>query len=230
MNLQDRSATFIQENCTEGDKVDPRQSEVVAQYKPDIIIFEYPAGQDGPGLVFNDHPCSHKPLREVNRIKRWLHKAAESFPYAYSDILVWEKIEDLWAQGHEVKLYNVDAPAEVRREHYYHFPGTYEESKDDWLFQAFMYVRESYMHSNWKTALAPYDDQTDLTVAVFLQSLHWQGVSFLDSGPSKEEIWSYYFGSVSAPRPETITQRIKERSPVLYNYWPVGFNGPRESV
>jgi hypothetical protein len=33
---------FIQRNCVEGDKIDPRQANAVLQYRPDIIIFESP--------------------------------------------------------------------------------------------------------------------------------------------------------------------------------------------
>lgn len=108
---------YIQENCAEENKIDPRQAKIVAKYRPDIILFELPAKRGNPSLIFNDYSLARKPLREIERIKRNLKIAARKYPYALSDICIWENIEKLWRDDRNVLLFNIDGPAELRREY-----------------------------------------------------------------------------------------------------------------
>lgn len=109
---------FIQENCAEGNRTDLRQARVVARYRPDIILFEYPAKSGNPSLVFNRYSPAKKPFKEVERRKRGFKIAARKFPYALSDIHVWENIEKLWRGGHNVLLFNIDGPDDLRRDYF----------------------------------------------------------------------------------------------------------------
>lgn len=56
---------YIQKNCIEGRKVDLRQAQAVLKYKPDIILFELPAGKNGAGTIFNKYTANKKPLKKL---------------------------------------------------------------------------------------------------------------------------------------------------------------------
>jgi len=86
---------FIQSDCIEGDTIDIRQTRAILKYRPDIIIFEMPAGKNGPGTIFNRYTCDKKPLKKVHEIIKNLKISAQKFPYAASDINVWENIKKL---------------------------------------------------------------------------------------------------------------------------------------
>ena len=211
---------FIQENCTEGNRADLRQARAVTRYRPDIILFEYPAEKGNPSLVFNRYDPDKKPLKEVERIKRGLKIAARKFPYALSDVPVWENIEKLWHAGHNVLLFNVDGAEELRRDYFKLAHGlTYDEQRKTPIFWVHCYLREIAMANYIRRILNNYKEKQDPVVAVFLQSIHWQHVKFLLKDPSQKKIWNYYFGRFPKINPGNIASAIRKQSPVHYKYW-----------
>lgn len=213
------SPKFIQRDCVEGDAVDLRQARSILKHRPDVVIFEMPQDKSGPDTVFNRYPPDKKPLQKVAAIIARLRIAAEDYPYAASDIAVWENIETLWSQGHDVLVYNIDTPDELRRRYFVDMQPDYPAVRRDWLFWAYLLLRDSHMTKNLRWILNNYRRRENPTVVVFLQANHWRHVKFLLEDPSKQEIWNYYFHSFPKLRPETIADEIKARSKVLYKYW-----------
>jgi hypothetical protein len=211
---------FIQENCTEGNRVDLRQARVVVRYRPDIIFFELPAEKGNPSLLFNHYGPLEKPLKEVERIQRRLKIAARKYPYALSDVHVWENIEKLWRENHDVLLFNIDGPDELRRDYHRHLGAApYDSQKKHLIFWAHCYLREIQMAKHIRRILKNYQKKSHPIVAVFLQSIHWQHVRFLLKNPSQKKIWHYYFGRFPKINPANIGREIKKESTVHYTYW-----------
>jgi len=212
---------FIQENCNESNKIDKRQSEVVLAYKPDIIFFELPQGKNNPNTIFNKYDVCNKPRGKVKEIEEGLTGAAKKYPYATSDVLVWKNIKKLWKSGHNVYIYNVDAPDILRREYFSKFEIQYPQVRKDWLFWAYLYIRDTYMAKNIKWALKKHKDKDNLVVAVFLQSIHWKNVKFLLNCKSKKDKWSYYFSDFPDIQANNIDEKIRQRSNIIHRYWSV---------
>lgn len=211
---------FIQHDCVEGDKVDLRQAEATLLHRPDIIIFEMPQnGNRGPGTIFNRYSCANKPTEKVDEIIKKLKISARKFPYAASDIAVWENIKMLWAEGVNTQIYNVDAPERMRREYFLFKNPGYPAVRKDWFFWVYLYLRDAHMAKNIRRVLDACSGKKDPTILIFLQSIHWKHVQFLLTNPSREKIWKYYFGNFPNIKPGAIECKIKERSKILGEYW-----------
>lgn len=170
---------FIQRDCVEGDKADLRQAEAVLKHRPDIIIFEMPQGSSrGPGTIFNLYSCANKPIEKVDEIIKGLKVSARKYPYALSDIAVWENIKTLWKEGVNTQIYNVDAPDRMRREFSLFTKQGYPAVRKEWFFWGYLYLRDTYMARNIKKALDGYSKKKNPTVLIFLQSIHWKHSSF----------------------------------------------------
>ncbi len=211
---------FLQFSCREGNKPDYRQANAVLKYKPDIILFEMPAEGGNPSLIFNRYKPDKKPFTKVEKIKKSLRRAAKKYPYAASDIRVWENIEKLWREGRETLLFNVDAPQELRA-HYHKIYGDipYTQVRHEWWFWAYLLIRECQMAGHIENILKHYRVKRKPTVAVFLQSIHWEHVKFLLRKPSEKGIWRYYFGKFPEISPANIRGPIKKKDKILYKYW-----------
>lgn len=210
---------FIQRSCVEGNKIDLSQANAILKYKPDIILFELPAGKNGLETIFNKYPTNKKPLKKVDEIIKNLKISAKKYPYAESDIFVWQNIKKLWSEGHNVLIFNIDAPDELRREYIKKLELKWPGALKDFLFWVYQYIREVHMTKNTEKILKNYSENKNPTVAVFLQSIHWKHVQFLLKKPSKPETWKYYFGRFPKLKPETIGGEIKKRSLFLYKWW-----------
>lgn len=197
-----------------------RQSAAVKRYKPDIIFFEEPSSGGNPSSPFNRYSANKKPLADVKKIKAGLRKAAKKTPYALSDVFVWENITSLWRAGHNVLVFNVDAPQELRHEGFERCKSVpLSNAKRTWEFWVYVYVRETIMAYYMEQILKKHFGMKKVVAAVFLQSFHWQHVKFLLRRPSKEKIWRYYFGRFPKLTPATITRELKSKAPVLSRYW-----------
>jgi hypothetical protein len=211
---------FIQANCVEGKRIDLRQANVVKKYKPDIILFEIPAGRSGPSLIFNKFSPEKKPVRKVAAIKKGLRTVAHIYPYALSDIRIWENIETLWREGKNTLLFNIDVSEKLRtywHKEYGDIP--YRILIKQWWFWVYLLMREREMKENVEDILRHYKGKKRPIVAVFLQSIHWDHVQFLLSHPSEKAVWKYYFGKFSDITPANIGALLKEMNKVLYGYW-----------
>jgi hypothetical protein len=212
---------FIQASCVEGKRVDLRQANVVARHKPDFIFFELPATKGGPASSFNNYAPIKKPFRAVRKIKDDLRKASRKYPYALSDVAVWENIEGLWREGHNILLFNVDAPAALRS-HYHERYGDipYSRARKHWWFWAYLLMRDRWMAENIREILKGQLGKREVvTIAVFLQSIHWEHVKFLLTKPSRKRIWKFYFGNFPELTPANVGERLREEDSTLYRYW-----------
>ena len=66
-------------------------------------------GRD-PSLVFNRYSPGQKTTERGRAENARLKIAAQKYPYALSDVHIWENIEKLWRSGHNVLLFNIDGP------------------------------------------------------------------------------------------------------------------------
>lgn len=209
---------FYQYDCVEGDKADLRQAGAVSRWKPDIVIFELPQSRSGkPGTIFNRYSCAHKPIQKVEEIIKGKKRAAKKYPYALSDVSVWENIQKLWREGINTQVYNVDSPRQMRSE-FNLFPH-YPACRKDWLFWAYLYLRDTYMARNIRWVLEHYSGRKDPTILIFLQSIHWDHAQFLLGNPSPRKVWDFYLGKFSQIKPKTIEKEIGKRSKILAKYW-----------
>jgi hypothetical protein len=210
---------FIQFSCIEGDKIDLRQANSILKYKPDIIIFEMPQGKNGSSIIFNKYSCDKKPLNKVRQIIQKLKISAKKYPYAASDIMVWNNIMTMWRQNINTQIYNVDTPDEFRREPNL-FNVSYPAVRQDWFFWVYLYIRDSFMVKNIQKVLVNYQQKENPTILIFLQSIHWKNVQFLLKSPSKKDVWKYYFGRFKNIKPtKDLDKKIKLRNLMVYKYW-----------
>lgn len=211
---------FIQFNILEQNKLDYRQARAVLKYRPDIIIFEEAAEKFNPETIFNKYRPENKPLKKLLVIQKNLRKNAKRFRYVLSDIKTWENIKQLWEEGHDVLVYNVDAPKEMRREFFEVWRNMYPCALKNWLWVASrLYIRETIMTGHIKNILLKYRGKANPIILVCLQKTHWVHVKFLLSSPAKEKIWRYYFGKFKEVSPENIGGKIKSANKVFYKYW-----------
>src|SRR5512136_799924 len=98
---------FVQINCRESEKADPRQSRGILKYRPDIVFFETPQDQIPSIHLLNTYPPLHKPLSSVMALQSKLRIVSKKDPWVASDIRTLDNIVKLWNRGHQVLLYNV---------------------------------------------------------------------------------------------------------------------------
>lgn len=210
---------FHQFDCKEENRPDYRQARAVLKYRPDIIIFETPEKNGTPDSPFNKYGPGKKPQKKIEERLNSLEREAKRFGYAKSDIRTLQNINQLWRTGHEVLLFNVDAPLELRGEWFDAWEGMYPCASKNWLWWVRIYLRERIMANHLKSILKKYKKGKPLTILIFLQVFHWRHVEFLLSDPSKSQIWNYYFGKFQKVERSAIGSRIKKVNKIFYKYW-----------
>jgi len=212
---------IVQFDIREENRKDYRQARAVLKYRPDIIIFENPEHNLSPESKFNKYSPQNKPMKEFLAIQKYFKIAAkEGFGYALSDIKTWKNIMQLWREGHNVLIYDVDGPAELRQEFFHVWRHMYPCALKNWLWVACrFYIREVIMAKHVCNILKKYKAKTNPTILICLQKIHWVHVKFLLSNPSKEKIWKYYFGRFKEISRKNITSKIKKENKVFYKYW-----------
>lgn len=209
---------FIQRNCTEGDRIDLRQANAIQKYKPDIIIFEMPQGKNGPNAIFNKYSCNKKPVAKVYEMIKSFKESAKTYPYAESDIYVWENIVNLWKQGINTMVYNVDALPLLRHSNIYKNK-SYNFAKNKWVFWVYLYLRDIHMANNVRIVLSEYNTKEKPVVLVAMQSIHWEHIQFLLKTEDQNKIRDYYFGRFPKLDFSTFEIELKKESKTLYNFW-----------
>ena len=211
------SPRCIQIDCRETRKLDLRQARAVLQYKPDIIILEYPNNNKTPNMIFNKYSPANKPLKKLPKFSR------ETFiinPWVKSDIVMWNNIAYLWGkEKHQVLLYPVDAPTELVKEWFLVWDNMYPCALKNWLWWTRIYLRERYMAKNIQWILSHYLLKKKPTILIFLQSFHWKHVKFLLENPSAKQIWNYYFGRFKNLQPFLVPQTLKKENMIFYKHW-----------
>lgn len=218
---------FIQINCREEintrnwKQPDYRQAEAVLKYRPDIIIFENVEKNGSPETIFNEYSTENKPVKEVLAIQKNLRMNARKpgLGDALSDVKTWENIMRLWREGHEVLVYNVDAPKELRKEFFEVWRHMYPCALKNWLWWVRIYLREVIMARHIRNILKKYKAKENPIILICLQSFHWEHVKFLLDNPSKGDIWKYYFSKFKEVSRKNIAGKIKKENKIFYMYW-----------
>jgi len=211
---------FIQFDCREMNKLDLRQANAVLEYKPDIIILEYPNNNKTPDLLFNKYDVLKKPKGMVReRVKEFSDEILKIHPWVKADTIMWRNVVGLWAKGHQVLVYAIDAPSELTSEWLEVWRYTYPCVKKNWPWWVQIYLRERMMANNVQWILRNYKEKENPTTLIFLQSFHWDHVKFLLKNPSKKEIWNYYFGKFSEVNKSDIAMKIKSLNKIFHKYW-----------
>jgi hypothetical protein len=210
---------FIQINCCESGNVDLRQAQAVLKYKPDAILFEYPNDQKTLGYSVNQFEPKKKPLHNIRKLQKSLRRASKNDGWVSSDIQVFENIISVWKQGHQILLYNVDAPFDLVSEWNQVWKNMYPSALRNWLWWVRIFLRELYMTQNIRHVLKNPQLGTRPTILVFLQSFHWKHVQFLLSNPSKKQIWNYYFGSFPNFRQSNAYTTIARENKLFAQHW-----------
>ncbi len=212
---------IYQFSCLEAGEVDMRQANAVLRYRPDVILFEAPNNNRTPALIYNKYKPNKKPLKEVEKYKAMLRKVAKKAPWVLSDVYLYDNIIKLWKEGHDIKLYNVDAPSELLKvslsfgENWDPKP---EHRGTHFSWWVRIYLREKIMTKNIQLILKQ-NKNSDLVVLDFLQKFHSKNVKFLMTNPAKKEVYKYYFGRFKDMSIKTIGGRVKVENKVLYRYW-----------
>lgn len=208
-------------NCIEGNKIDLRQANAVLKYKPDIIIQEAPSNSKTSDSVFNKYSPANKPLHELKKINTSLKHTAKKYPWHLSCIYVNENIQKLWESGHDVKIYNIDAPSELLQQtlinKWNQIDGPHRRGTH-LIWWAYIYLRELIMAKYISKILTKNKNKKGLVVLILMQKFHWRNVQFQLSN-KKNNIWKYYFGKFKDLSPKDVEKMVKKENSVLYKYW-----------
>jgi len=193
-----------------------RKAKAVLEYKPDIILFEYPMNGKTPETVFNQYSPVRKPRK---RMEEWKNSFRQKellkvHPWLKGDIKILENIERLWREGQQVMLYTIDAPVELTSQMFWA-----GKDKDVWPCWVINFLREQCMIKNLNYVEKKHQSKENPKVLVFMGNWHWANIKFLRKNPSKKEMWDRYFGKFRELEPGNIENKIKEKSKVLFKYW-----------
>lgn len=207
-------------NAYKWSEPDYRQAECVLKFRPDIVIKESPMDKT-PDTIYNKFSCKDKPFNLVAEHRKYLIKNSKVVGNgdALSDVKLIDNIASLWKEGHDVLIYNVDAPNVFRKEFFEVWKYMYPSALKNWLWWVRIYIREKYMAKNIAWILEKHKDKEKVTIAIFLQNWHWRHVKFLMGNPTKNEIWKYYFARFKEVNQKNITEKIKKENKVFYKYW-----------
>ena len=195
---------YIQVDCTEGNRVDLRQSKAILRYKPDLIFLEY-------------SKVSSKPILKPVHISKSI---ISKYPWTESDNFMWANIVKLWNRNHRVLVYAVDGPHDlVSGANIYSCDKTRPYKTTSLFWWVRIYLRECFMVKNIKLILKQYKNKENPVILVFLQSFHWQHVKFLLSDPSKKAIWIFYFRRFGELTSKDVSRLVNEENKILFKYW-----------
>lgn len=203
----------------EHNRADYSFARAILKYKPDFVFLEMGSPEGNPDTIFNRYNPEQKPLDKVSAIQNEMRKVSKTFGYAKSNILMWDNIMKLWREGHNVRVFNTDAPDDLRKEFFEVWKNMWPAEKKNWLWWVRIHLRERYMERNIRWALNQYHLSKRPVALVQFGGFHWRHVKFLLTNPSKKEIWNYYFSKFPELTSENIAQKIKKENKLFYRYW-----------
>jgi len=191
------------------------QAELIKKHKPDIVVFEIPYTHKMP---FNKYKADNKPLDEYRKMIAYLKRNSKKYPQSQADLKIWENIYNLWREGKNTLVYNIDAPDEIRD---YHFNKNqkYNTVRNQWYFWVYLFIREMNMAKHMRPILEKIKSNQKVTIAIFLELNHWKHVKFLLSNPSRQQVWDYYFKRFPELSPKSIDENVKKFDKMYYKYW-----------
>ena len=97
------------------EKIAHNKAKIILKIKPDVILFEFPA-QNYSLSNFNKFESKEKPKQEIEKWKRGYEISAKKYPWLKSEYKIVEAIGELWNQGKQIYLFEIDAPVEEEAE------------------------------------------------------------------------------------------------------------------
>lgn len=193
-----------------------RKARAVLEYRPDIVLFEYPMRGRTPETVFNRYLPTKK---SWGKLEEWKSSFMDEdllkiHPWLKGDIKILENVEKVWREGHQVMVYRIDAPVELTSQMFWA-----GKDKDIWPCWVVNFLREQFMLRNLKYVERNYRFKKNSRTLVFMANSHWENLRFLRKNPSKKEIWDRYFKRFKEITPENIEDKIKSKNKVLFKYW-----------
>lgn len=218
-NKELRAVIFHEFFVREHNRADYNFARAILKYRPDFVFLEMGSPKGNPDTIFNRYSPEKKPLDKVIAIQNEMHKASDKFGYAKSSILMWDNIMKLWREGHNVLIFNADAPDDLRREFFEVWRNMYPSATKNWLWWVRIYLRERYMTRNIRWALSHYKYQKQPVALVQFGGFHWKHTKFHLNNPPKKELWNYYFKKFPEITPGNIGKKIKKENKLFYKYW-----------
>lgn len=193
-----------------------KKARAVFEYRPDVILFEYPMRGKSPEVGFNRYSPKKKPWRKLEEWKNSFKKkdVLETHPWLKGDVKILGNIKKIWKEGQQVMLYRIDAPVELTSQMLWA-----GKDKDAWPCWVVNFLREQYMVRNFDYVERKHQGARDLKTLVFIANWHWENIKFLRRNPSKRKIWERYFKQFKELTPQNIEGKIREKNKVLFKYW-----------
>lgn len=193
-----------------------RKARAVLEYRPDIVLFEYPMRDRTPETIFNRYSPTKKPWRKLEEWKNSFmdEDLLKIHPWLKGDIKILENVEKIWREGQQVMVYRVDAPVELTSQMLWA-----GKDRDVWPCWVTNFLREQYMFRNLRYVEQNYKFKKHPKALVFMANSHWENISFLRKNPSKKEVWDRYLKRFKGITPENIKDKIKNKNKVLFKYW-----------
>ena len=193
-------------------KVTLRQAELISRIKPDAILFEWPASKHSTLKIYNKYKPRDKPDYRIKRWKAAMKISSKRYPWFKTFHKVITAIENLWKDGRQVYLYEIDAPAELT--------GIGYEKLNKYANMVWCYLREVFMVENIRTIESIFKRRKkDTKIMLLCANFHWNNIQFLLKRPSKNEIWKHYFVGCGFDSPKDLTRELKDKNKIIYKYW-----------
>ena len=186
-----------------------KKAEVIRETRPHAILFEWPTEVGFSLSEFNVFRPDEKPKKWLESVKEDYAKSSERYPWLKTRHIMIEAIEELWKEGRQVYLFEIDGPGELTA------AAEADVLHRGWLNPAWNYLREVYMHHNINKIEGRMEEGA--TGLVICHDMHWRNIQFLRGKPSKEQIWDHYFGSATLDEVE----QSARANHVLSKHWTV---------
>lgn len=196
------------------ERVGYKQAEEILRVKPDAVLFEYPTHKRNFLSEFNRFNPKEKPKQKILKWKGSYEVSSKKYPWLKSKYKIVEAIEQLWNEGKQVYLFEIDAPIELTTV-------VEKHPLEGYFYMLWNYLRDRYMIGNIKRVERLLDKKIgkNSIVLVFCHDFHWENIHFLSNRPTKSEILSYYFSQDKIGSVKEIESDLKKKNKILYKFW-----------
>ena len=189
-------------------KIEIKISKQILKVKSDAILFEFPKGSFGGIEKFNKYKPKNKPKYLIENWKGNLLLSSKKINSLKGTIEIVKNIEKLWNNGHQIYLYNIDAPAELSKLGLYkRYSGKLSYNLRFWIW---IFLREKIMISNIKKIYKNLKLKIkNPKLLVKCHNFHWRNITFLLKNPDRKKIEHYYFSKFSRNEIKSVLMKEK---------------------
>ncbi len=197
------------------EEISNKKAEEISRIKPDAVLFEYPVPERYSLSEFNNFSPKEKPKQRIEAWKRSYANYSEKYPWLKSEYKIIEAIEQLWNEGKQAFLFEIDGPIELTS------IGKTKDSLKGLQIVVWNYIREKYMVENIRNIEKFLDKKIgkESIALVFCHDTHWKNIQFLLENPSKNEVQEYYFSQRGIISIKEIESELKDKNGLLYKFW-----------